>query len=550
MTKNNWHDGSASVILLPGGEVGADLVTLVAHWTKSWMLKPAFWIHEADIVESEDGPPRIFASITGRNGSERVDLFPQLSRLDIKNIRVIAARVVGHDQKTDRAQDDAVSLLEKYIEQSRPIRTRNIAEDIGIKILKVNLIFAPTEQKGASFTDLLESHWDINLVVAPEDRATPTSFDGFTRYADKAKMNGFILSNIASTAGIWSGQQKSIFELSNQFSDLSPVQNQVRVMRTFVRGILSEGLAVEVAVEALKLAGNASSSTLTGRIIPNPHLVAFEENQVKEKIDEMLESALNFENGALRYKPVPLTFESSQVETGVVSAIKFFFRSSWSLIKILPLWIFTAFWNFLARAVTARLFGARGREVAKGTIDFPKTDLDKDSARNLVEIAERREKIKKTLEQWPKNSLRKSEPGLWGNLRKLVIGRLDGSSLPENLSHNKKDDGLGYKVFGDLNKIIPSTNDEWILPENISRTLDSEPRKVNWREIDAVENIDDFLKMRINQAELVTNELNSKIQALLDDVVVLDQANKQEVEKLEKFRLDTKLENLVGNTHV
>jgi hypothetical protein len=101
-----------------------------------------------------------------------------------------------------------------------------------------------------------------------------------------------------------------------------------------------------------------------------------------------------------------------------------------------------------------------------------------------------------------------------------------------------------------LNKIIPSTNDEWILPENISRTLDSEPRKVNWREIDAVENIDDFLKMRINQAELVTNELNSKIQALLDDVVVLDQANKQEVEKLEKFRLDNKLENLVGNTHV
>jgi hypothetical protein len=72
--------------------------------------------------------------------------------------------------------------------------------------------------------------------------------------ADKAKMNGFILSNIASTAGIWSGQQKSIFELSNQFSDLSPVQNQVRVMRTFVRGILSEGLAVEVAVGAPKAA--------------------------------------------------------------------------------------------------------------------------------------------------------------------------------------------------------------------------------------------------------------------------------------------------------
>lgn len=56
MTSKNWHEGSASVVLLPSGETGAELIKLVSEWTKSWMLKPAFWISEADIVDSSDGP--------------------------------------------------------------------------------------------------------------------------------------------------------------------------------------------------------------------------------------------------------------------------------------------------------------------------------------------------------------------------------------------------------------------------------------------------------------------------------------------------------------
>ena len=108
------------------------------------MLKPAFWIAEGQIQESPVGPPRIMARVTGRNGYREVDLFSQLSRLDIQSIRVIAARVVGPDEKLDRQQDLAVGVIEKYIEQSRPIVTRSGGSEVGIKILKVNLVFAPT----------------------------------------------------------------------------------------------------------------------------------------------------------------------------------------------------------------------------------------------------------------------------------------------------------------------------------------------------------------------------------------------------------------------
>jgi len=548
LTSKSWHEGSASVVLLPSGETGAELIKLVSEWTKSWMLKPAFWISEADIVDSNDGPPRIFATITGRNGSERIDLFSQLTRLDINNIRVLAARVVGANQKTDKFQDRSVSIIEKYIEQSRPIKTRSDNQDSGIRILKVNLVFAPTEQTGASFTDLLESHWDINLVVAPEDRATPTSFDGFTRYEDKEKMNGFILSNIASTAGLWSGQKKSIFELSSQFSDLSPIQNQVRVMRTFVRGILSEGLAVKVAAEALRQAGKAETSKLSDRAIPNKHLVAYEGEEAERVINEMLNQALSFQNDALKYKSVSLEVDVPQKATGVFEAVKFFSRSTWSLIKILPLWTFAAFWNFLARLVTVRLFGSRGREVAKGTIDFPKTDLDKDSARNLLEVKERRQKILEVLSGWPKNVLRKSEPRLWEDLRKLVIGRLDGSSLPVGIEHTK--DSVGIRVLGDLNQVLPSLYEQWQLPENLVRTLDSEPRKATWRDMEIIENIENFLKSKITQTEEEIKLINSKIEKIDSEVSKINAELEKDKVKIESLRVNKTVEGLEVEVNV
>jgi hypothetical protein len=545
LSKPQWHDGSASVILLPGGSTGADLEVLIADWTKSWMLKPAFWIAEGQIQESPVGPPRIMARVTGRNGYREVDLFSQLSRLDIQSIRVIAARVVGPDEKLDRQQDLAVGVIEKYIEQSRPIVTRSGGSEVGIKILKVNLVFAPTEQKGASYVDLLESHWDVNLVVAPEDRATPTSFDGFTRHADKEKMNGFILLNIAATAGLWSGQQRSIFELENQFSDLSPIQNQVRVMRTFVRGILSEGLAIRVTAEALRRAGNATESSLDGlRTVPNPNLIAYEKHETSSIIDQMVQDTLEFQNGALKYEKVNLEVDVEQTASGVFARIRMFGRNSWSLIKVLPLWFFAALWNFIARAVTLTLFGARGREVAKGTIDFPKTDLDKDAATNLLEIKVRRERVKEVLVQWPRNTLRKSEPGLWADLRKIVLGRLDGSSLPVGLEHER--DSVGLRVLGDLNQVLPSLHEKWKLPEDIQRTLDSDPRSANWQEMDVLSGIDEFLQTKIAAAQSEIDRVGIRSSELDDELSKLNEELQATSIEFEKSRISISNSDLNG----
>lgn len=548
MTNQLWSEDSAAIVLLPSGAVAAEIMELVSEWTKCWMLKPALWVSDEDIATSPTGPPRFYATVTGRNGSQRVDLFTQLNRLNIEKITVVAARIVGQSEKTDLKQDKSVDLLEEYIEKSRPLRTRQNGQEVGIKIKKVNLIFAPTEQKGASYSQLLESHWDVNIVVAPEDRSTPNSFDGFTRYEDTEKMNGFVLSNIASTAGIWSGQQKGIFELSSENSDLSPVQNQVRVMRTFVRSILSEGLSVRVAVEALKKAGDVETSSLSGRAIPNKYLVAYEKPDSTQVIDGMLVDALNSQNGALKYNQKPLGSELVQNELGVAASIKFFFRSSWSLIKVLPLWFFAALWNFIARLVTAKLFGARGREVAKGTIDFPRTDLDKDSIVHLNEIKDRREKIKNVLDKWPKNTLRKSEPSLWADLRKLVLGRLDGSTLPQGLTHTE--DSVGVRVLGDLNEVMPSLHASWNLPPEISRDLESDPRGATWRELDVLDDIENFLMKRVSNGDLEVEQLTQKLNELEGEIEKCEGELQLDLEKLYETERQNRIVTIEGNQNV
>jgi hypothetical protein len=348
-------------------------------------------------------------------------------------------------------------------------------------------------------------------------------------------MNGFILSNIAATAGLWSGQKQSVFELENQNSDLSHSHNQVRVMRTFIRGILSEGLSIRVAAEALRRAGNADESRIDGlRTVPNPMLASYETEKSLEVINQMVEDTLKFQNEALKYKRISLNSELEQNASGVFAALELFLRNSWSLTKVLPLWIFAAIWNLIARAVTLKLFGARGREVAKGTIDFPKTDLDKDAARNLIEIQERRVKIEDVLDNWPRNTLRKSEPGLWQDLRKIVLGRMDGSSLPVGLEHEK--DSSGIRVLGDLNQVLPSLHEKWNLPYDIQRTLESDPRSANWQEMDVLAGIEEFLQSRIALAQAEADSVGVRITELNLELTKINQGLNEDSMELERSR--------------
>jgi hypothetical protein len=511
-----WHEGSASIVLLPGGEDGLRILDIVQEWTECWMLKPAFWVYSSEEKISGDSVPRITTCVIGRNGRRDIDLLDYLSREDFDRVRLIAIRTVDEGGEHDAIQDRIVDQVKNALESARPLEIKaDRADRPQTNLIRVNLVFAPTSRTGASSLHLLEPSWDINLVVAPEDRSTPSRFDKATRdvtSADKDVWHRFILSNTAVVGGIWAGQEKGILETSHHFQDLSPVQGQVRLMRSFVRGVLSEGLSTRVAAEALSRAATAEKSKIDPlRSYPNNFLEAYESVRVPEEIKKMVDLSIGFSKNRLGYSRVALTPSPDPEEIGNFGAVKYFFKTTWSLFKVLPLWIFAGIWNGLARFTSKLIFGLRGRKVVKGNVDFKQTNLDQDADVMIIEIARRRTKIKETLAHWPNNVLRKSEPILWSEIRKLVIGRLDASALPAGLS---ADSGTkGKLVIGDLNDVVPDTKERWTLPANFERTIPSQPRSATWLEDDVIDELGEFLNAEISREMTVIEEFRVRTTA-------------------------------------
>ena len=93
-------------------------------------------------------------------------------------------------------------------------------------------------------------------------------------------------------------------------------------MRSFVRGVLSEGLSTRVAADALDRASKADLSKIDPqRSFPNPHLEAIEAEKVLEQIEQMVNDTFTLSKDRLIYKPVMLLPLPGQQETGVGAAI-------------------------------------------------------------------------------------------------------------------------------------------------------------------------------------------------------------------------------------
>jgi hypothetical protein len=507
-----WHEGAASVVLLPGGEDGLKILDIVEEWTQCWMLKPAFWVHSSESKISEDAVPRITCCVIGRNGRRDIDLLDYLSREDFDQVRLIALRTVDELGEHDAMQDKIVDQVKNALESARPLEIKvGRADRPQTKFVRINLVFAPTSRKGASALHLLEPEWDINLVVAPEDRSTPSRFDKATRdvtAADKSIWRRFMISNAAAVGGIWAGQEQGILDTS-EFQDLSPVQGQVRLMRSFVRGILSEGLSTRVAADALNRSAQAELSKIDPlRAFPNETLEAYESDHLPKEIEKMVNYTMKFSSGRLSYARVELLPPPQPEETGVFAGIKEFLKNTWSLLKVLPLWFFAGLWNVVAGSVSRAIFGLRGRKVVKGSIDFPRTNLDKGAEIMITEIARRRKQIAEILAVWPHNVLRKSEPILWGNIRRLVVGRLDASVLPDGVE--AESGTRGKKVVGNLNQVLPNVKEEWVLPANFERTLPSQPRSATWLQDEVIDELDQFLIGEVTRKNTQIEELRLK----------------------------------------
>ena len=189
---------TASVIILPGGESDSALVDLVEQWTKCWLLKPAFWVSVNDFNKIANQTAKVMATIVGRNGRKEIDFLQYLSRNEISCINLIAIRLIEENTNYNGQQDDLVDLVTDHVTRARPVAEHGSNGQAGMKIVKANLVFAPTDRMGISAKELYEAKWEANLVVSSEDRRTPSRLDGYLRYSERGRFISFVLMNVAS----------------------------------------------------------------------------------------------------------------------------------------------------------------------------------------------------------------------------------------------------------------------------------------------------------------------------------------------------------------
>ena len=257
MAKKIWESEAVSIIVLPSGDQGREILDLAQDWSRSWLLTPALWMLADEIPEFSSEididlqvPPRLTAYLLGRDAEqnavkEEVDVFWTLGSQPFKTIRFIAVRTEQDSalmEKTSISAQAAAQFIQRAVPESRD---KSRSELTGALFSKFNLVIAPTNERGL-LDGVLSGFWDANLIAAAEDRSTPLSTDSFVKVGER--FTGFALAHIATTAGLWAGLPVSSAEINSEKVQL----RLARLQRVFVRGVTSDALSADVAHWALQ----------------------------------------------------------------------------------------------------------------------------------------------------------------------------------------------------------------------------------------------------------------------------------------------------------
>ena len=438
MNQQLWPSGSVSVIMLPSGWDGQEVLELAEQWTASWLLTPALWVIDTQVPEKSDGPPEVKAFVLGRDSNGRpdkteVDLFWALGSQPFRLVRLVAVRS-EQDSKDQVSTTQKIRLLSDYLDASKPVmRLEDSSVESGTKLLKLNLVFAKTGEHQSIPQSVIEHGWDANIVAAPEDRPAPGYFDSFV--ASETRYPGFVLAHIATTAGLWSGLPTSTYELG----ETHPTLNRARFQRVAVRAVATDKLAGELAKWALDKASSPDNEDSLGRI-SGQEVATVKATMIPEKINEVVALLLKgqgkddflyhglADNRWLEESPRQLFAKLRIRINDTIDALKYF-----------PKWASA----MLNRRLDFDKFEAEEVGYLPTRLD-PRFDL-----KPIDEILNR-----------PRLKVSSVKPELWQLVRETLASAIDSPpsvEVPEPLSgENGK-----RLIFGDTSSVFPDSTVEW-----------------------------------------------------------------------------------------
>ena len=509
-----------TIVVPPSGKQGEELFAVAKLWAELKLLSPSVWIIDSSSASKGEKPPKQKALILGnlRSGSAtiiEVDLFEQLARQSLYNVRLVVVRNSIPDSAHDEEQDLLARVISEYIDLSLPMTASGKENsDAKTNFLKLNLVTTTTENVSQSARKLVGPEYHANFIASTEDRSAPLAGDAFVRFSEDSKrFAGFTMMHLATIGALWAGLPQGLYEL------VKPkvwVGDKAYVSRIFMSAILTDGLARRAASRVLDRAANATQgfTDLTAEV-PIEGTYPIPDSDTDAFLDYMVDQTFTFDREILKYQPAIDKEAPEKYKFKLIGQIRDFL--AFSVDKILRIPVFAAIWIW-RRVVRATNKVFQGGDKGASVIPEPEEKLD---ARDIIlekqwaQVSESKKKADEALVSPVTLSKVRSTPELWGNLRKLIFGMLDGSNL-QNFGFSRGDNGwpIFYKVSSIFND--PGKRLEVPDPEDDSKTV-----FLSWKGLVEATNAQTqtFEKIKgigneisAGSSEIVT--LNSKIESL------------------------------------
>jgi hypothetical protein len=511
-----WGESGLSIILLPSGEQGDALFEVAKAWTKLKLLTPSMWVRAELLDTSKGNPPRQTAIVLGASRSTdlhevHVDLFEQLARQNLGQIRLLVVRTAAPSIEFDKKQDDLVELLGRYLDQSVPkVAAAKDQDAPAATFSKINLLTGPTEFIPENQDRMVNPLFNAHFVASTEDRSSPLAGDAFVRYEPtNSRFAGFTMLHVATLAALWQGLPRGGYELAKKGNWSG---DKVFVSRVFVSAILTDGLIQRACARVLKRAANARDGfTDLALDFAVEGTYPIPDSAVDGFIEEMVNLTFGFRESILEYKPAVEVQAPSKFRFGPLRQLGDFFIFSGNKLLRIPFYAGLWFWKKFVDGLNA-IFQAGGKGAAE--VVGPEEHLDpRDLSiiKKYDQVAESKKKADEALNSPVRNSPVRSTPELWEKIRKLVFGFLDGSNL--SLFGIKKQEN-GWPIFYRVSSMFSDPADTLQVPDPVDR---SKKLSLKW--------------MDLAQASEVQTALTSQ-------VVATEQSMSQNVQKVIQAGVD------------
>lgn len=473
------------VVVMPSGPEGDRILDVVRVWTGNWLLAPAIWVRAEDVPVDSETPPEIPARIVGRApqggpAEAHVELFWTLGERHHPRVRLLALQM-KQDSDLQVLTAQAITHLDRYLLQAMPLDPekdplRNRDEgDVFTEFVRINLIVDAAEMNGVRADSVFRYDWDANVVASPEDRSEPYASDappiepslngspstqvvpGVVARSDR--YFGWVVAHLATAAGLWSGLSESIYALMGSRS--GKAHEMCIVQRVTVRGIVTDGLAVELAQLAMSAAEseNEEQVRMMQSALQEHGLEAIADADVPKRVATMVDEVLKgFRNEGFGYQEFGSIPRFLPAEESIWRALGRILSKGWKATLRIP----AILADLVLQRASERLTVQEGATVVSGPLTWnagiPRVD---DGVFQLPEAPP------------PSAAGLRAAPHLWRDLNALLFAAVDGNpnvSIGDDLLRSSVS-GLRV-VFPTRTDVLPDPAQSWHLDPSAGVRLD------------------------------------------------------------------------------